>query len=260
MQSAQREFAADRLSVRVYGSEAELGRAAAANTAEVIRAAVRDRGQARVIIATGNSQLAFIRALRDERDVPWDAVTVFHMDEYVGIDANHSASFCRWIRENVAEQFHPAKVNYIAGDTPDAEAEAVRYEALLREAPLDLVCMGIGENGHIAFNEPYQANFDDERWARVIELEERSRKQQVGEGHFPDVEAVPAHAISLTVPALLAPGSVQVSAPERRKAEAVRTALTAPISNACPATILREQAHALLLLDPDSASLVEDQG
>ncbi|HEX3815178.1 MAG TPA: glucosamine-6-phosphate deaminase [Mycobacteriales bacterium] len=251
------QFTVDKLRVRILGSVAEVGTTAAATTAETIRRAVAERGAARVILATGNSQLAFIAALRAESNVPWDSVTVFHMDEYVGVDADHPASFQRWIGGNVADRFHPAAVHYLQGDTADPEQEALRYEKLLRAAPLDLVCMGIGENGHIAFNEPFQADFADERWVRVIELDDRSRKQQVGEGHFRTVQDVPRSAISLTVPALLAPAAVQVTAPEARKAEAVRAALTGPVSNACPATVLREHPNADLFLDRDSAALLD---
>jgi glucosamine-6-phosphate deaminase len=246
------------LAVSTFATPLDLGRAAAWHTAEVIRSSVAQQGSARVVIATGNSQLAFVEALRGIGDIPWDAVTVFHMDEYVGITAQHPASFRRWIDERIGKPFRPAAVHYIDGDGSDPEVEARRYERLLREAPLDLVCMGIGENGHIAFNEPYQADFNDPLWTRVIALDERSRKQQVGEGHFPDIESVPERAISLTVPALLAPRHVQVAAPERRKAEAVRATLVDEISNACPATILRTQEHAVLFLDQESASLCSD--
>lgn len=245
------------LRVEVLDTVAELGRMSARHTAKVIRERVAAQGSARVIVATGNSQLEFIRALRDEPDVPWDGVTVFHMDEYIGIPADHSASFRRWIRENVEEALSPARVYYIDGDVDDPEGESMRYETLLREAPLDLVCMGIGENGHIAFNEPHRADFQDSRWVRTIELDDASRKQQVGEGHFPTMEDVPRYAISLTVPALLAPHAVQVSAPEQRKAAAVRATLNDPISTACPATILREHPNAVLFLDRDSASLLD---
>jgi glucosamine-6-phosphate deaminase len=210
------------------------------------------------VVATGNSQLAFVRALRDEPDIPWQAVTIFHMDEYLGIPADHPASFRRWIKENIEDPFSPARVHYIDGDVEDPEAESRRYEQLLKEAPLDLVCLGIGENGHIAFNEPYQANFQDPLWVRKIELDDRSRKQQVGEGHFAGVDDVPRFAISLTVPALLAPQAVQATVPELRKASAVRAALTGPVSTACPASVLREHPNAVLFLDGESSSLLED--
>lgn len=243
----------EQLPIEVYASPAEMGRAAAERAADVIRAAVEARGHARIVVATGNSQFAFVSALHDQ-DIPWQQVTAFHMDEYVGIDADHSASFRRWIRERIEEPFSPATVEYIIGDAPDAQAEADRYEALLREAPLDLVCMGIGENGHLAFNEPYDADFEDERWARIITLTEESVRQQVGEGHFPDEASTPKTAISLTIPALLSAAHVQVCAPEGRKAAAVAAAVTEPISNACPATILRQTPHATVFLEPASAA------
>ncbi|MCW2763134.1 MAG: 6-phosphogluconolactonase/glucosamine-6-phosphate isomerase/deaminase [Marmoricola sp.] len=244
------------LRVNVFSTANALGVAAADHTATLLREAVQLRGAARVIIATGNSQLSFIKALVEQPDVPWSEVTVFHMDEYIGMSHDHPASFRRWIRERVEEPLRPGVVHYIQGDAPDPEAEADRYEGLLREDTIDLVCLGIGENGHLAFNEPYRADFNDDRWVRTIELDERSVQQQVGEGHFPDARSVPKIALSLTVPALLAPRAVQAVVPELRKAAAVRSSLSEPISNACPATILRSQTHASLWLDADSASLM----
>lgn len=248
-----RTFAVDQLQVEVADSASALGEAAAARAADLIRRAVQDHGQARVVFATGNSQFPFVEALRNE-DVPWAQVHAFHMDEYVGLDADHPASFRRWIRERIEEPLAPASVAYIEGDAPDPQAEADRYEGLLREAPLDLVCMGIGENGHLAFNEPGDADFDDTRWARIITLTPESRHQQVGEGHFPDVDAVPVTAISLTIPALLSARDVQVCVPEKRKAAAVAATLGDPISPACPASILRRSPQTRLFLEPDSAS------
>lgn len=241
----------DALTVLIYGSEADLGRAAAVRAAERLRQAVADRGSARAVLATGNSQLAFTSALGDQ-EIPWQDVVVFHMDEYVGIGEDHPASFRRWMRERVAGPFG-ASMEYIIGDADDAQAECDRYERLLRAEPLDLVCMGIGENGHLAFNEPDVADFDDERWVRIIELSDRSRVQQVGEGHFPGVEDVPQHAISLTIPALLSARQVQVCAPEARKAQAVAAALHDPVSPSCPATALRTAGQAVLFLEPASA-------
>ncbi len=257
MSDLLRDLHVGKMEARVYGSERSMGRAAADNTATILIDAVREKGSARIIIATGNSQLAFVNALREHPEMPWDRITVFHMDEYVGMSETHPASFRRWIRENIEEPFHPDSVHYIQGDAPDARAECGRYEDLLRQAPIDLVCMGIGENGHIAFNDPPVADFEDPVWAKVVRLEEASRRQQVGEGHFPTLEDVPTHAITLTVPALLAPGSLQVVVPERRKAEAVRQTACAPISTSCPATILRDQPNALLFLDTESASLLD---
>jgi glucosamine-6-phosphate deaminase len=247
-------FMAGQLAVEIYDSEAAMGAAAATRAAHVLREAVANRGHARAVIATGNSQYAFTDALVAE-DVPWSHVTIFHMDEYVGIESDHSASFQRWIRERIEDRLHPAHVEYISG-LGDPETEALRYEGALREAPLDLVCMGIGENGHLAFNEPYAADFADERWARVIALTDESKRQQVNEGHFPDLDHVPSHAISLTIPALLSAAKVQVCVPETRKSVAVRATIGNEISTACPSTILRESPQATLFLEPDSAALL----
>lgn len=252
-----RTVRAGELTVHVFRDSDDLGRAAARRAAAVIHDAVRQRGAARVVLATGNSQLSFVRALAAE-SIPWPAVTVFHMDEYLGIGSDHPASFRRWIRERIAEPYAPAAVAWIDGDAPDADAECARYEKLLRAAPLDLVCMGIGENGHLAFNEPDEADFTDPLWVRVVGLSSESRQQQVGEGHFAAFCDVPEAAISLTVPALLAARTVQVTVPERRKAAAVRAALHDPVSPACPATVLREAAHASLWLDLDSAAKLDE--
>jgi glucosamine-6-phosphate deaminase len=252
-----RSFTAGEMRVDIYPSIEDMGAAAAENAARHITGAIDANGHARVIFATGNSQFAFVDALRAYTGIAWDKVTAFHMDEYAGMDANHPASFRKWIRERIEEVFQPHAVHYIDGDAEDVEAECRRYEGLLREAPIDLICMGIGENGHIAFNDPPVADFNDEAWVKVVELDRDCRMQQVGEGHFPSFEAVPTHALTLTVPALVAPRAVQVVAPEERKAVAIRRTINDPINEACPATILRRQAHARLLLDPASASLLD---
>lgn len=249
------EFVVDALTVQVCADADEVGRRAAAYAGRVLRERIAEVGSARVVFATGNSQLPFVRAIRAEQGVRWDVVTGFHMDEYVGIAADHPASFRRWIATNLADGLGLGEVHYLRGDAPDAQVEADRYAGLLRAAPLDLVVMGIGENGHIAFNEPDRAPFDDPCWARVVDLDDRSRRQQVGEGHFASLDDVPTAAITLTVPALLAPTHVLVSAPEARKAVAVRATLTGPVSPQCPASALRTRP-ATLLLDPESAALL----
>lgn len=251
-----RTLTAGALAVRIHPTAAEMGRDAARQVAQVLRTAIAEKGSARAILATGNSQFPLIEALADpEADwgVDWSKVTAFHMDEYVGIDDDHTASFRRWMRERVVGLLGVRDMNYIDGDAPDAAVECDRYEALLKAAPIDLTCMGIGENGHLAFNEPHEADFDDPRWAKVITLEEKSRAQQVGEGHFPDIPSVPAQAISLTIPALLSAGTVVVCAPEARKAEAVRATVNDEISTDCPATVLRRNGHATLYLDAEAA-------
>jgi glucosamine-6-phosphate deaminase len=209
------------------------------------------------MLATGNSQLAFLLELIQIPDVDWQRVRAFHMDEYVGLAGSHSASFRRYMRERVAAHLPVMEFHYIEGDAPDPEAEAARYAALLRENPLDLTCAGIGENGHLAFNDPPVADFDDPLDVKVVALDEASRRQQVGEGHFASLDEVPTHAITVTIPALLLAERVLVIVPELRKARAVREALYGPISTSCPASILRRQENATLFLDLESSTLLD---
>ena len=168
---------------------------------------------------------------------------------------DHPAGFQRWIRERIVEPARPKAAYYVEG-LGDAQAECARYTDLLRGHPLDLCCLGIGENGHLAFNDPPVADFDDPLDVKVVELDAGCRRQQVNEGHFPDVDAVPTRAITVTIPALLRAGRVLAIVPEARKAEPVRDALTGPVSTRCPASALRTITHATLHLDSGSASLL----
>jgi glucosamine-6-phosphate deaminase len=253
-----RRWMVDGATVVVHPDRARMARAAADQAAEVMRAAVAARGVVHAMFATGNSQLAFIAALvGDTPEVPWAQTVVFHMDEYVGVGPDHPAGFQHWIRERIVEPAHPKEAFYVEG-LGDAEAECRRYAELLRTHPLDLCCLGIGENGHLAFNDPPVADFDDPLDVKVVELDRACRAQQVNEGHFPDLDAVPAEAITVTVPALLRATQVLAIVPEARKAEPVRTALTAPVTTSCPATALRTIDHATIHLDPDSARLLPD--
>jgi glucosamine-6-phosphate deaminase len=245
----------DALAVRVFADGGELGRGAARDAATVIADAVARAGEANVMLATGNSQLAFLDALTTREAVPWGQVRIFHMDEYVGLALDHPASFARYIRARVSERVGPLEVNYFrpTANVSEASDEADRYAALLRRYPMDLCVMGIGENGHLAFNDPGVADFADPLDVKVVALDRACRQQQVGEGHFPALGDVPAHAITVTVPALLRAGDVIVVCPEARKASAVSQALLGPVSPTCPASILRRQPHARLYLDAESA-------
>jgi glucosamine-6-phosphate deaminase len=185
--------------------------------------------------------------------VPWERTVVFHMDEYVGVGPAHPAGFQRWIRERITERVHPAAVHYVDG-LADPSAECRRYARLLHRYPLDLCCLGIGENGHLAFNDPPVADFADRLDVKVVTLDEVCRAQQVHEGHFPNLAAVPAEAVTVTIPALLRASRVLAVVPEARKAAPVRQALEGPIAPSCPASALRTAAHATLFLEPASAA------
>ena len=256
VQPGQRRF--DALTVTVHPDIESLARAAADEAARVMRAAAAARGVVHAMFATGNSQLAFVHALVHETDdVPWARTVVFHMDEYVGVGPDHPSGFQRWIRERIVEPTGPKAVHYVDG-LGDPEASAESYAQLLRDHPLDLCCLGVGENGHLAFNDPQVADFDDPLDVKVVELDAACRWQQVHEGHFPDFDAVPAQAITVTIPALLRAGRVLAVVPEARKAEPVRAALTGPIETACPASALRRAENAELHLEPASAASVPD--
>jgi glucosamine-6-phosphate deaminase len=232
-----------------------LGKAAAEMAAQVIRRAIEEHGRARVIVATGNSQIPLVEELVRQK-LDWKRVEIFHMDEYAGMPADHPASFRRWIRTRVEEKVRPGKANYLAGDAPDLQAEMKRYSQLLNEAPIDLAFVGFGENGHIAFNDPHVADFNDPLTVKRITLDEACRKQQAGEGHFEDVQSVPRDALTVTCTGLFRANAWVCCVPDARKAEAVRNALEGPISESCPASIVRRHSNAHVYLDQESSSLL----
>ncbi|MGA3220845.1 MAG: 6-phosphogluconolactonase [Acidimicrobiales bacterium] len=242
----------DELTVEVHEDAEHLAAAVSQAAAQVIRRALAARGRAAIVLATGNSQIRFLDRLAG-KDVDWAQVCILHMDEYVGLGEDHPASFRRYLTEHIVERVHPRAFYGIQGDARDLAAEMARYRALLERERPDLCVLGIGENGHLAFNDP-PADFDTDEVVHEVTLDERCRQQQVGEGFFPNIEAVPPHAVTLTVRALLSPPRVLAVVPERRKAAAVRAALEGPITGQCPASALRTAAHAVLHLDRESAS------
>lgn len=241
--------------VRIYDSRQTMGRAAAADAAALIGNIVEKRGRARIMVATGNSQLDVIDSLVKQPGVPWKATEIFHMDEYLGIAADHPASFRRWIRERVEQPLPGVRVNYIEGDAPDPEAEMRRYTQLLQSGPIDLAFVGFGENGHIAFNDPPVADFQDPCMMRRVTLDEACRRQQVGEGHFSTLADVPSEALTVSCSGLLRAQAWICCVPEQRKAQAVYRALVGEISTECPASIVRTYPNARVYLDPESASV-----
>lgn len=255
MQTTQaKSFEVGPLQVTIYDDKTQLGAAAGRDGAELIQDAIRQRGRARIILSAANSQFEVIDALTATSGLDWSAVEVFHVDEWIGVPDSHSASFRRWVRERVARRVRPRIIHYLAGDAANLETEAARYAALLAEAPIDISFLGFGENGHIGFNDPHEADLNDPQPVRIVSLDERCRRQQVGEGHFPNLEAVPSFGFTLTCPTLLSAEHIICCVPDLRKAEAVQNALEGPISSACPGSFLRLHTKANLYLDPDSAS------
>ena len=252
-----REWRVEELTVRVYDDIDALASGAASDAAAIVRDALAARGHANVMLATGTSQLAFLgKLVESDAGIDWSRVTGFHMDEYVGLAPTHPASFQRYMRERVAAHLGFGDFHYIDGFARDPEREAARYARLIEKHPIDLCCLGIGENGHLAFNDPPVADFDDPLVVKVVELDDRCKLQQVGEGHFATIADVPPRAITVTVPGLLRAAHAIAIVPEARKAQPVRAALEGPLGTECPASFLRTQAHATLYLDPDSASLL----
>ena len=200
----------------------------------------------------------FAALVREARQTPevWCHVELFHMDDYIGLTAAHPQSFRHYLRKHFLDHVAVGTVHLLGGEAPDPLAEARRYGALLQAAPIDVICLGFGENGHLAFNDPPVADFNDPVAVKIVEMDPVCRQQQVNDGCFPSIDAVPRHALTITLPVFAAAGLLCGVVPTHRKAAAVSAALTGPIGTACPATLLRRHPHALLFLDAAAASLL----
>jgi glucosamine-6-phosphate deaminase len=249
-------FAVDELAVSIYSTRDDSGLASAGEASGIIRAAIRNDGRAAVVFPAAPSQNEFLAQLRADSSIDWRRVTAFHLDEYAGLAASHPASFRRFLRERLLDHVPLAAFHELAGDAPDLDAEADRYQRLLAEQPPVLAALGIGENGHLAFIDPGECDFHDTRDVRVVNLDEACRRQQVHDGSFQHLEDVPRRALSLTIPILLRTPHAVVNVPGSAKRQAVRDALEGPIDPCCPASILRRHAGAVLFLDRDSAALL----
>ncbi|MBL7111578.1 MAG: glucosamine-6-phosphate deaminase [Bacteroidales bacterium] len=248
-----KSFIKDKLKVRIYDSGEEIGDAAAGFTAQQLNKALQERNSANLILATGTSQFSFLEALK-QKDIDWGRITVFHLDDYMGIPDSHPASFRKYLKERILDIVCPKNVNLIHGDAANLEEEIDRYEELLRNHPVDIACIGIGENGHIAFNDPPVADFNDPRLVKVVQLDEACRKQQLGEGWFPTFAEVPEEAVTLTIPAIMNCKAISCVVLDKRKSRAIHDTLNGPVSTTCPASILRNHPNAVLFLDQGSAS------
>jgi glucosamine-6-phosphate deaminase len=244
----------------ILSDAAMLGTAAGKYAADRIRAAVSAYGKAHIILATGTSQLATLDHLVGAEGIDWSQVTMFHLDEYLGLPETHKASFRRYLKEHfIARVPKPAAAHFVNGEANDPEAECHRLGELIAHAPIDVALVGIGENSHLAFNDP-PADFDTERAYIVVDLDDRCRQQQLGEGWFARIQDVPRRAISMGIRQILKSRCIIVSVPDLRKAEAVRNTLERPISNRCPASILRTHPDCRIYLDEASASLLSEGG
>jgi len=243
------------LTIELYPDKPALSAAAAGLVAGCIRQAIQERGQANVIFATGASQYDFLTAIRSISGIAWDRVTAFHLDEYLGLSEDHPASFRRYLRERLFSHLPFAEVHVLDGNAADAGQECARYSALLAERVIDVACIGVGENGHLAFNDP-PADFETEALVHVVDLDEACRRQQVGEGHFAAVADVPPQALSLSIPAIMRAKTVSCVVPGQRKAAAIRCTLDGPVTPDCPGSVMRRHDNCYLYLDTASASLL----
>ena len=245
------------MDVQILKDKNELGRVAAKLGAEKIRAAIAANGRANVILATGASQCEMLAALLLEKDIDWNVVSFFHLDEYVGMPVTHPASFRKYLWERFIAKLPvpPAAFYPVNGTAKDLPAELMRLEKIITENPIDVAFVGIGENGHLAFNDP-PADFETERAYLVIDLDERCRRQQLGEGWFPTLDDVPKQAISMSVKQCMKARCIINSVPDKRKAEAVKMALEGPVTPMCAASMLQRHPDCHTFLDPNSASLL----
>ena len=249
------KFTKDKIAVKVFENRKLMGKAAATDVADCIEQMLSEKKEINMIFAAAPSQNEFLEELA-ESGVEWERINAFHMDEYIGLPLDAEQRFGTFLKERIFGRVPFKSVHYINGQA-QPEKECDRYSLLLKQYPVDIVCLGIGENGHIAFNDPHVAKFDDPELVKVVALDEKCRMQQVHDGCFRSIELVPTQAISLTIPALVAAKYMFCIVPASTKAQAVYDTIYGEISESCPASILRTKANAVLYLDSDSAALLE---
>lgn len=242
--------------IRVFADKPSLGQAAAEQAAIAIRNAIAGQGHARIVAATAASQLEFLNALTAAPDIDWENVEAFHLDEYVGLPVRHPGSFRKMLLEQLIHKTEIRKYHLLDGDAPDPASVVHRMSKELASAPVDIAFLGIGENGHIAFNDP-PADFETEDPYLIVNLDEACRRQQVGEAWFADISQVPRQAISMSAQQILKAKEILAVVPDMRKAQAVKECFEGPISPMHPASILRKHANATVYLDSHSAALLD---
>jgi len=244
------------VNVLVSDDKQQLGASAAGLAAEAIAAAICERGGANIILATGASQFEMLAALVQTPNIDWSKVAMFHLDEYIGLPPRHPAGFRKYLRERFVENVGQlAAVHFVEGDRPDPREECRRLGQLISAVRIDVAMVGIGENGHLAFNDP-PADFETEEPYLVVNLDEACRRQQLGEGWFKTLDNVPRQAISMSVRQIMKSRRIVCTVPDKRKAKAVRDTVEGPVTNLCPASILKDHAACTLLLDKESASML----
>ena len=246
------------MDVKILKNKTEMSKAAAAYGAEVLRKVIAEKGSVNMIAATAPSQFEMMSFLVQEPGIDWSKVTLFHLDEYIGLPAGHKAGFRLNLKENFINKLpcQLKEVFFVNGDTEDPAAFCAEMKKVMAEHPVDIAFIGVGENGHIAFNDPPVADFADPKAVKPVLLDEICRNQQVNDGCFATIDDVPKYAITLTVPTLFSGKYLFCIVPAKTKANAVKATVCGEIGEACPATILRRHENAILYLDNDSSSLL----
>ena len=251
-----KSFQKDSLKVRMYPSRYDMGSAASVDVAATIRMLLSEKQELNIIFAAAPSQNEFLEALCAEKNIDWTRINAFHMDEYIKLPTDAPQGFGNFLKERIFGKLPFRSINYLNGNCPNPEQECERYSSLLQQHPVDIVCMGIGENGHIAFNDPHVARFDDPELVKIVDLDERCRMQQVNDGCFAVINEVPTHALTLSVPALMSGKYLFCIVPAKTKAWAVYHTINDTVSEVVPATRLREHKNAILYIDSDSAGML----
>lgn len=244
------------MNIQIFDSKEELGKKSASDAADKIRSAIQKKGEANIILATGASQFETLGNLVEQPDIDWSKVTMFHLDEYVDLPETHPASFRKYLKERFEFKVPDIKkAHYIQGDRDNPEQECRRLNEIISKVEIDVALVGIGENGHLAFNDP-PANFETEKPYIVVELDKACRNQQMGEGWFDSIEEVPKKAISMSIKQIMKSRKIICSVPDQRKAEAVKNCLEGEVSNLHPASVLQNHPDCTIYLDGESASLL----
>jgi len=250
------EIQTGKLRVKIYQTRRDMGNAAADEMTTVLKKLLEVKDEVNIVFAAAPSQNEFLEAVVKTECIEWNRVNAFHMDEYIGLDKNAPQGFGNFLKDRIFNKVGFKSVYYINGNADNTEEECDRYADLLKQYPVDIVCMGIGENGHIAFNDPHVAAFNDTKLVKLVELDEKSRVQQVNDGCFDKLNDVPTHALTLTIPALISAKYIFCVVPDKAKAEAVAKTVKGSVDESCPASILKTHDNAILYIEKDSAAAI----
>jgi len=241
------------MNINIYSSKQIMGEAAAQKAAEILKDAINNKGEANFVIATGASQFEFLENLIKIKSIDWSKTTMFHLDEYVGLPEDHPASFRKYLKDRFISKVHPGHFYFVQGDAPDSKQECERLNQIISQKEIDVSFVGIGENGHLAFNDP-PADFSTEKPYIVVQLDEACRKQQLGEGWFKSLDDIPKRAISMSVKQIMKSKNIICTVPDRRKAEAVKNCFKGDeVSPDFPASILKKHGSCFVFLDGQSS-------